>query len=46
MGFVKDFWAELCDDIMRFLFDFHRNGKLSKGINNTFIALIPKIECP
>ena len=46
MGFVKDFWSELRDDIMRFLYDFHRNGKLSKGINNTFIALIPKIECP
>jgi len=46
MGFVKDFWPELCDDFMRFLSDFHRNGKLSKGINNIFIVLIPKIECP
>jgi len=45
MGFVKDFWPELCDDIMHFLSDFHMNGKLSKGINNTFISLIPKIEC-
>jgi len=46
MGFVKDFWPELCDDFMRFIGDFHRNGKLSKGINSTFIALIPKVECP
>jgi len=46
MGFVKDYWPELCDDFMRFLGDFHRNGKLSKGINSTFIALIPKVECP
>ena len=46
MGFVKDFWPELRDDFMRLLSDFHRNGKLSKDINNTFIALIPKIECP
>jgi len=45
MGFVKDFWPELRDDIMCFLFDFHKNGKLSKGINNTFISLIPKTEC-
>jgi len=31
---------------MRFISKFHRNGKLSKGINSTFIALIPKIESP
>jgi len=31
---------------MRFLLEFHRNGRLSKGINNTFIALIPKVESP
>jgi len=28
---------------MHFLTDFHRNGKLVKGINKTFIALIPKL---
>jgi len=31
---------------MRFLLEFHRNGKLSKGVNSTFIALIPKVDCP
>ncbi|GAU49707.1 hypothetical protein TSUD_135290 [Trifolium subterraneum] len=30
-------------DIMRFLSEFHRNGRLAKGINSTFIALIPKV---
>ncbi|CAJ2642053.1 unnamed protein product [Trifolium pratense] len=25
---------------------FHRNGKLTKGINSTFIALIPKVDSP
>ncbi|GAU22997.1 hypothetical protein TSUD_98260 [Trifolium subterraneum] len=34
------------DDIMRFLTEFHRNGKLTKGINSTFIALIPKVDNP
>lgn len=29
---------------MRFISELHRNGKLSKGINNTFISLIPKVE--
>ncbi|GAU50553.1 hypothetical protein TSUD_281270 [Trifolium subterraneum] len=43
-GFIKDFWAELRGDIMRFISEFHRNGKLTMGINFTFIALIPKID--
>jgi len=29
---------------MRFISDFHRNGKLTRGINTTFIALIPKVD--
>ncbi|CAJ2672096.1 unnamed protein product [Trifolium pratense] len=45
-GFIKDFWAELRGDIMRFISEFHRNGKLAKGINSTFIALIPKVDSP
>jgi hypothetical protein len=43
-GFIKDFWDMLKEDIMRFLVEFHRNGKLIKGINSTFIALIPKVD--
>ena len=38
-GFIKDFWDILKDDVMRFLVEFHRNGRLTKGINSTFIAL-------
>jgi hypothetical protein len=45
-GFLKEFWPELEHDFMRFLMEFHRNGKLIKGINCTFIALIPKIDNP
>lgn len=44
--FIKDFWMDLKDDIMRFIRQFHRNGKLTKGINYTFIELIPKVDCP
>jgi hypothetical protein len=43
-GFFKDFWVELKGDVMRFISEFHRNGKLTKGINSTFIALIPKVD--
>ena len=45
-GFIKDFWDMLKDDVMRFLGEFHRNGRLAKGINSTFIALIPKVANP
>jgi len=45
-GFIKDFWNILCDDIMRYLVEFHSNGRLTKGINSTFIALIPKVDSP
>jgi hypothetical protein len=45
-GFIKDFWTELQADLMRFMAEFHRNGKLTKGINATFIALIPKVDNP
>jgi len=46
LGFIKDFWEYLKGDIMRFISDFHRNGKLTRGINTTFIALIPKVDSP
>jgi len=32
------------EEIMRFIFEFHRNGKLSKCIDSDFIVLIVKIE--
>ena len=46
LGFVKDFWELLKDDLVRFFDDFHQHDKLTKGINSTFIALIPNIESP
>ncbi|GAU35790.1 hypothetical protein TSUD_56670 [Trifolium subterraneum] len=33
-------------EVMRFIVEFHRNGKLTKGLNSTFIALIPKVDSP
>jgi len=46
LGFIKDFWEDIEGDIMRFISKFHRNGKLSRGINSTSIALIPKVDSP
>jgi hypothetical protein len=34
------------EDFMRYISEFHRNGRLAKGINATFIALIPKVSSP
>lgn len=45
-GFLKQFWDLVQNDVMRFLVEFHRNGKLANGINSTFIALIPKVDSP
>ncbi|GAU39043.1 hypothetical protein TSUD_59990 [Trifolium subterraneum] len=45
-GFIKDFWAEIRGDVMRFISEFHRNDKMTKGIKSTFIALIPKFDSP
>ena len=45
-GFIKEFWDILKEDFLRFMVEFHRNGKLTKGINSTFIALIPKVNSP
>lgn len=35
-------WEVMKGDIMQFLDDFHDRGKIPKGLNNTFISLIPK----
>jgi hypothetical protein len=45
-GFFKHFWGELKSDVLRFIFEFHYNGKLTKGLNSIFIALIPKVDSP
>jgi len=43
-GFVQDFWTEIKSDVLRFLLEFHRNDKLTKGMNCTLIVLILKAE--
>ena len=45
-GFIKEFCEDIKGDVMRFISDFHRNGRLTRGINTTFIALIPKVDSP
>jgi len=42
--FIRKFWDVMKDDFMTILTEFHRNGKLTNGLNSTFIALIPKVH--
>ncbi|GAU11113.1 hypothetical protein TSUD_197370 [Trifolium subterraneum] len=46
LGFIKDFWQELKGDFVRFFNEFHSNERLVKGVNCTFIVLIPKVNVP
>jgi hypothetical protein len=41
-----EFKDGLKDNMILFITNFDRNGKLVKEINDTFIALIPKVESP
>lgn len=45
-SFFKDYWEIVKSDVMRFLMEFHRNGKLVRGINASHIVLIPKKPDP
>jgi len=45
-GFLKELWDDVKGDVMNFITDFHRKGRLTRGINNTFIILIPKVTSP
>jgi len=44
--FITVFQEKLKDDLTCFVTEFHRNGKLTKGINCTFIHLISKVDSP
>ena len=45
-GFLKKKWVLVKGEVMSFLSDFHVYGKLSGGLNSTFIAPIPKTKAP
>lgn len=42
--FFQKSWKLMRGDVVQFMQDFHRNGCLVKGINSSFITLIPKKE--
>ncbi|GKV15257.1 hypothetical protein SLEP1_g26053 [Rubroshorea leprosula] len=44
--FIKSEWETIKRDVIGFLEEFQRNGKLVKGLNTSFIVLVPKVENP
>lgn len=44
LDFFKHSWDLIKDDLIRFFVDFQANGKLVRGINSSFLTLIPKKE--
>ncbi|GLT56373.1 hypothetical protein SLA2020_294170 [Shorea laevis] len=41
-NFLKFFWNSIKDDFVEFFGEFHQNGKLVRGLNSSFLTLIPK----
>ncbi|GKV17381.1 hypothetical protein SLEP1_g27896 [Rubroshorea leprosula] len=44
--FIKEMWEVIKGDIMGFVDDFQKHGKLVRGVNSSFIVLIPKVDNP
>lgn len=44
--FIKIFWEFLKADFRRMADEFHENGVWPRGLNASFIALIPKVDSP
>lgn len=40
--FIKECWPMIKGDFIKMLDDFHSHGKLIRGLNPSFIVLIPK----
>ncbi|GKV52698.1 hypothetical protein SLEP1_g59269 [Rubroshorea leprosula] len=44
--FVKTIWGTIEGDVINFIKEFHQNGKLVKGLNSSYIMLVPKKKNP
>lgn len=40
--FYSSCWDVVTDDVLKVFANFHKNGKMCKGMNSTFVTLIPK----
>ncbi|KAK3227785.1 hypothetical protein Dsin_007647 [Dipteronia sinensis] len=46
MNFIKANWGVIQHDFMNFINEFYRDGSIVKEVNQSFIALIPKVGKP
>ncbi|GKV44610.1 hypothetical protein SLEP1_g51774 [Rubroshorea leprosula] len=44
--FIKCEWELIKDDVIRFIQEFHKNNKMVRGLNTSFIVLVPKSDNP
>lgn len=42
--FIKSNWENMKAELMKMMKEFHAKGKIVKGLNSSFIVLIPKKE--
>lgn len=45
-GFYKECWNIIKHDVLAFISEFYQRGKIVKGLNPSFISLIPKKASP
>lgn len=43
---IKHIWEIVEEDIVNFIMEFHHNSRLVKGLNASFIVLVPKVSSP
>ncbi|KAK2635518.1 hypothetical protein Ddye_030310 [Dipteronia dyeriana] len=46
LNFIKTHWGEIKEDYMKFISEFHKDERIVKDLNRTFIALVPKVGKP
>ncbi|GKU93956.1 hypothetical protein SLEP1_g7505 [Rubroshorea leprosula] len=44
--FIKSIWETIEGDIINFVNEFHQNGRLVRGLNASYITLVPKKKNP
>lgn len=44
--FFRTCWNVVKEDLFLVFEEFHRHGRICKGMNSTFITLIPKVKKP
>lgn len=40
--FINEFWEVIKGDCLRFVSESQDNGRIAKGVNSSFIVLVPK----